>query len=82
MPPDDGALFEINAEFRRKLAGLRFLSRHARPAARREAREWRRIAIKALHEKRAAIRYADYRQRLQKHMRRVREVRNYRSFGA
>jgi hypothetical protein len=49
---------EIEFQFRRKLAGLRFMPRLDRPHARRAAREWRTAALKALREKRATARYA------------------------
>ena len=48
----EGAELEIEAEFRRKLHGSRFLPRKARAGARRAAREWRRAALSALREKR------------------------------
>jgi hypothetical protein len=48
----DAAEFEIEIEFRRRLMGVRQLPRRERSQARRAAREWRRIALKALREKR------------------------------
>ena len=56
----DAAEIEIENIFRRKIAGARLLPRRERAQARREAREWRRLALKALREKRAAERYARY----------------------
>jgi hypothetical protein len=57
---DKAEEFEIDAEFRRKLAGLRRLRRDERPFALRAAREWRRLALKALREKRTAKRHTRY----------------------
>jgi len=56
-PEDDGAT-EIEAEFRRKIAGLRRLPRQQRAAAVRAAREWFLVALSALREKRARDRHA------------------------
>ena len=50
---------EIESLYRRRLAGLRRLSRHERAAALRAARDWRRQAISALRERRAAMRHAN-----------------------
>jgi hypothetical protein len=60
---DDAAATEINDLFRRRLTGLRRLPRHDRSHALRAAREWRRLALKALREKRAAERHARHRLR-------------------
>ncbi|HLH97040.1 MAG TPA: hypothetical protein VKW08_18170 [Xanthobacteraceae bacterium] len=49
---DDGTHLEIEAEFRRRISGLRRLPRHARAQALRFAREQRFIALAALREKR------------------------------
>jgi hypothetical protein len=61
----DAAEFEIETEFRRKLAGLRVLPRRERAQARRAAKEWRRLALKTLLENRSRDRYAHYLQRRQ-----------------
>jgi hypothetical protein len=53
-----GAELEIDAEYQRRLAGLRRLPRHERAAALRLAREWRQLALRALREKRATARHA------------------------
>lgn len=58
-PDDDGAA-EINAEFRRKLMGLRGLRRGERAQALRAARDCRFLALKALREKRARDRQARF----------------------
>lgn len=55
---DDGALGEIEAEFRRKLAGLRRLRRPERALALRVAKDWRRAALKEWRERRARERHA------------------------
>jgi hypothetical protein len=46
--------------FKFKLIGLRRLPRYQRPLALRAAREWRLLALKALREKRARDRHANY----------------------
>jgi hypothetical protein len=56
---DDGAS-EIEAEFRRKLCGLRRLPQHARVAALKAARDERFLALKALRQKRQVARHARY----------------------
>jgi hypothetical protein len=53
-----GAELEIATLYRRKLAGLRYLSRSERPHARRAMREWYRLALRAIREKRAVERHA------------------------
>jgi hypothetical protein len=53
-----GAELEIEADFRRKLAGLRRLSRHERPHSLRAARDARRQALRILREKRSWARHA------------------------
>jgi hypothetical protein len=58
----DAAELEIETIFKRKLAGARFLPRRERMAARREAHEWLRLALKALREKRLTDRNARLRQ--------------------
>lgn len=58
---DDGAA-EIDAEFRRRLMGLRHLRRGERAQALRAAREWRFLALKALRDKRANARRARFTQ--------------------
>lgn len=47
-----GAEIEIEAAYRRKLAGIRMMPRFQRAGARREARDWRRIAFRILREQR------------------------------
>jgi hypothetical protein len=61
-PIDEGDAAEIEIEniFKRKIAGARLLPRRERAFARREARDWRRFALKALREKRATERHARY----------------------
>jgi hypothetical protein len=61
-PIDEGDAAEIEIEtiFKRKIAAARLLPRRERALARREARDWRRIALKALREKRATERHARY----------------------
>jgi hypothetical protein len=58
LEEDEGAAIEINALFGRKLMALRRMPRRDRPHALRAAREWRRQALKALRDKRAAERHA------------------------
>jgi len=53
-----GAELEIATLYRRKLAGLRYLPRSERPHARRAVREWYRLALRAIREKRAVERHA------------------------
>jgi hypothetical protein len=53
-----GAELEIATLYRRKLAGLRYLPRNERPPARRAMREWYRLALRAIREKRAIERHA------------------------
>ena len=60
LEDDEDAAREIEAEFKRRIAGLRRLSRHARVAALRFAREQRSIALRALKEKRQRTRQARY----------------------
>jgi hypothetical protein len=59
-PVDEGdaAEFEIEQEFRRKLMGTRQIPRRERAQARRAAREWRRLALNALRQKRMHERHA------------------------
>jgi hypothetical protein len=59
----DAAEMEIEAEFRRKLMGLRRLRRRERTQALRAAREWLSFALNALREKRLRDRHARYMQR-------------------
>ena len=54
----DAAEIEIETIFKRRIAGARLLPRRERAAARREARDWRRFALKALREKRRSERHA------------------------
>lgn len=54
---DDGAA-EIEAEFRRRIMGLRRLRPYERAGAVRAARNWKTLALRALREKRAANRSA------------------------
>jgi len=49
----------LKCEFRRKLAGLRWLPRRMRAGARRELYDWLRIALKAQGERKAARRHAE-----------------------
>jgi hypothetical protein len=65
-PTDEGDAAEIEIEniFKRKIAGARLLPRRERALARREARDWRRLALKALREKRLNERYARHMLRL------------------
>lgn len=56
----DAAEFEIEIEFRRKLMGLRLLSKRERAQARRAAKDWRRLALKTLRERRTRDRQARY----------------------
>jgi len=65
----DAAEFEIESEFRRRLMGARQLPRRERAQARRAAREWRRLALKALREKRMRDRLARYMLRQMKRIR-------------
>lgn len=53
-----GAELAIEEEFKRRLLGLRRLSKHDRPHALRAARYWRALALRALRERRAELRYA------------------------
>jgi hypothetical protein len=53
-----GAELEIATLYRRKLAGLRHMPRSERPLARRAMREWYRLALRAIREKRAVERHA------------------------
>jgi hypothetical protein len=61
-PIEDGEAeaIEIEKEFRARLTGLRRLPRNARAAALRGARERRDTALKALREKRARERFANF----------------------
>jgi hypothetical protein len=52
LDDSDAAEIEIEAEFRRKLMGLRRLRRRERAQALRVAREWRSFALNALRERR------------------------------
>lgn len=49
----DGAELAIETEYRGKLASIRKLPRHAQPAAKRGARDWKNAALRSLQEKRA-----------------------------
>jgi hypothetical protein len=64
-PTDDqeGPEAEIVGIFRRKLAGLRFMSRRERAQAVRAALEWLWFAMAALREKRAYARPTRVRRR-------------------
>ncbi len=55
---DEGADVEIEMIFRRRFAGIRSLPRHQRSQALRALIDWRRLALKALREKRAGDRRA------------------------
>ena len=58
---------DIEAEFKRKIAGLRRLPRRERSAALRAARTARQLALRGLRDKRARMRHAEnMRRRLQK----------------
>lgn len=64
---DSAAAAEIEANFKRRLLGLRHLPRHLRAAVLRDARNERFLALKALSEKRRRARrlkYMLWRQRL------------------
>jgi len=54
----EAAARELKLEFRRKLAGLRWLPRTVRAGARRELYNWLRAALKALQERKAVERRA------------------------
>lgn len=56
----DDEAFEIELEFRRKVAGLRRLPKRERAAALRAAREWYALALQALRERKAGKRHAHY----------------------
>jgi hypothetical protein len=56
----NAAEFEIEIEFRRRLMGLRVLPKRERAQALRAAKDWRRVALKALREKRMRDRHASY----------------------
>jgi hypothetical protein len=49
---------EIEHMYLRRLMGLRRLPKYERPAALRAARNWRRLAMRALRERQAAERHA------------------------
>jgi len=55
---DGGAAFEIQNEFRRRIQGLRGLSRRERTPAYRAAKKWYREALAALREKQSRDRQA------------------------
>jgi len=57
---DAGAEAGIEADFRRKIAGLRHMPRHERSHALRAAKEARQLAFKALYDRRAAHRHAKH----------------------
>jgi hypothetical protein len=57
---DDASDIDVDTIFRRKLMGLRLLPRRERAQAYRAAKEWRRVALKALREKRTSERHARY----------------------
>lgn len=57
---DDDGTAGIDAEFRRRLRGLRTLRRGERAQALRAARDWRFLALKSLKEKRARERQARF----------------------
>jgi hypothetical protein len=56
----DGAESEIEAEYRRRSAGARNMSKRDRRQALRLAREWRSAAVKALRDRRSYRRHGDY----------------------
>jgi hypothetical protein len=65
LEPDNAGEFEaaereIEADFRRRIAGLRRMPRRDRPYALRAAREQRQLALIALHERRACDRHARF----------------------
>ena len=60
IEPDEGADGEIEKVFRRTIASLRRLPRRERPAAVQAAKDTRMLALKALREKRAYRRHAEY----------------------
>jgi hypothetical protein len=55
---DGGAALEIENEFRRRMQGLRGLTRRERAAAYRAAKKWYREALVALREKQSRDRQA------------------------
>jgi hypothetical protein len=57
-PEDHGAAFEIQQEFRRRMQGLRGLSRRERAVAYRAAKAWYREALATLREKQSRERRA------------------------
>ena len=57
-PEDGGAAFEIQQEFRRRMQGMRSLSRRERASAYRAAKRWYREALVALREKESRDRQA------------------------
>lgn len=68
IEPDDGAddrtpELDIEAEFNRKIAGLRRLPRRERPAALRAARAARQLALRILRDMCAGRRRADHMRR-------------------
>jgi hypothetical protein len=70
-PLDEGDAAEIEIETisQRKIAGARLLPRRGRALGRRGAREWRRLALKALCERRLSERHARRTLRQLKHLR-------------
>src|SRR5258708_25756704 len=57
LEDDEAEALEIEAEFKRRISGLRRLPRHARAEALRFSREQRTIALKTLREKRQRARH-------------------------
>jgi hypothetical protein len=60
VDPDEAAEIEIEAVYRRAIAGLRRLPRRERPYAMRVAKDARMFALKALREKRAYKRHGEH----------------------
>jgi hypothetical protein len=60
LEADDAGVTEINWLFGQKIAGLRRLPRHARSHALRAAKNEKQAALKALRERRADRRRAEY----------------------
>jgi hypothetical protein len=60
VDPDEAAEIEIEAIYRRAIAGLRQLPRRERPYAMRVAKDALMFALKALREKRATKRHGEH----------------------
>jgi len=60
VDPDEAGEMEIEKTFRRTIAGLRRLPRRERPSAVQAAKDARILALRALRERRAYKRHAEY----------------------